>query len=145
MKRIISILLVVMTLVGVIAYPSYAAENTSVAPCLSNGNNCSYNFIITSSGMSEIRITYEGIPVVMKKVTITTYIQKKTLGLFWTKVDIGTTDKQWVDTSTNIYGCFVHQFQLKSTGTYRAVIKVVFSGSGGPDDVIEDKIEKKYS
>ena len=81
----------------------------------------------------------------MKQVTVTTYIQKKTLGLFWTTVDIGTSNKKWVDTSTDIYGQFVHQFQLKSTGTYRAVIEVVFSGAGGSDDVIEDKIEKKYS
>lgn len=145
MKKIISILLAVITLVGVIAFPSYATENAPIAPYLSNGNSCSYNFVITSSGMSEVKVSYEGIPGVMTKITVTTYIQKKTLGLFWTKVDIGTTDKQWVDTSTNVSGMFTHQFQLNSTGTYRAVFKIEFSGTGGSDDVIENKIEKKYS
>ena len=145
MKKIISILLVAITLVGVIAFPSYAAKNTSIVPCFNNGDNCKYSFNISSSGLSEVSITYAGMSGVMKKVTVTTYIQKKTLGLFWTKVDIGTTDKQWVDEATNVSGRFVHQFQLKSTGTYRAVFKIVFSGTGGSDDVIEDKIEKKYS
>jgi len=145
MKKMISTLLAVITLVGVMVYPSYATENTSVVPRLNNGNNCSYNFVISSSGMSEVGVTYEGIPGVMNKVTVTTYIQKKILGLFWITVDIGTPDKKWVDTSTNLYGIFVHQFQLQATGTYRAVFKVVFSGTGGSDDVIEDMIEKKYS
>lgn len=145
MKKIISILLAVISLVGVVAFPAYANENADVEPCLNNGNNCLYCFKISSSGMLEVSVKYAGVYGAMTKITITTYIQKKTLSLFWTTVDIGTSNKKWIDTSTNVSGIITHQFQLKSTGTYRAVFKVVFSGTGGADDKIENKIEAKYS
>ena len=77
-------------------------------------------------------------------MTSTVYIQKKFLGLFWTKVDIGTTDDEWVDSSTNVSGAFSHSVQLGSSGTYRAVFEIKMYGSGGATDTIEDKIEKKY-
>ena len=144
MKKILAIVMVVISLFSFAGGSVFAAENFAVAPCLNNGSTIS-NFAISASGLSEVCVTYIGIKGTTTKVTVTTYIQKKTLGLFWTKVDIGTEDKQWVDTSTSLNGTFRHQFQLKSTGTYRAVIKIVFSGTGGSDDVIEDKIEKKYS
>ena len=101
--------------------------------------------VISSSGLSEVSVSYYGIKNVTTKVAVTTYIQKRTLGLFWTKVDIGTANNQWVDTSTELSGYFIHKTQLKSKGTYRVVIKIVFSGSGGSDDIIEQNLEKKYS
>lgn len=137
--------MVVISLFSFAGESVFAAENSAVAPCMNNGLKATLSFTIISSGLSEVYVSYIGIKGTTTKVTVTSYIQKKTLGLFWTKVDIGTEDKQWVDTSTSLDGSFKHQFQLKSTGTYRAVIKVVFSGTGGADDVIEDKIEKKYS
>lgn len=93
MKKIISILLAVISLVGVVAFPAYANENADVEPCLNNGNNCLYCFKISSSGMLEVSVKYAGVYGAMTKITITTYIQKKTLGLFWTTVDIGTSNK----------------------------------------------------
>lgn len=145
MKKIMAILMVMVTLIVFSEIPVFAVDHSGISPLLNNGQTYSENFVISSSGLSEVKVSYTGVEGVTTKVTVTTYLQKKTLGLFWTKVDIGTEDKQWVDTSTSISGTFVHQFQLKSTGTYRAVIKIVFSGSGGSDDVIENKIEKKYS
>lgn len=145
MKKLISTLLAIITLFSFITLPVYASESSTVAPYLNNGDRYSFVFAISSTGLSEVNVTYSGISGVTQKVTVTTYLQKKTFGLFWTKVDIGTTNDEWVDTSTKITGTFTHQFKLSSTGTYRAVTKIVFSGNGGADDVIEDKIEKKYS
>lgn len=146
MKKILAMVMVVITLVGFTAFPvSALGESPEVSPYLNNGTNATTSFVIPSSGLSETKILYTGIQGVTTKVTVTTYLQKKTLGLFWTKVDIGTTNKEWVDTSTQVSGTFVHQYQLQSTGTYRAVITIVFSGTGGADDEIQNKIEKKYS
>jgi hypothetical protein len=50
-------------------------------------------------------------------------------------------DNQRFDTSKSLNGTFRHQFQC----TYRAAFKIEFSGTGGANDVIEDKIETKYS
>lgn len=145
MKKILAIMMVVVTLVSLVAMPASADESPGITPYLNNAERSSCIFDISSSGLSTVHVSYTGIQGVTTKVTVTTYLQKKTLGLFWTKVDIGTTNKEWVDTSTQVSGTFVHQYQLQSTGTYRAVITIVFSGTGGADDEIQNKIEKKYS
>jgi len=151
MKRIISALLVIITILTTFTLPLNAASVpdetvivTSVDPRLNNGSICNYLFAITSSGLANVEIDYQGISGVTTKVTSTVYIQKKFLGLFWTKVDIGTTDDEWVDSSTNVSGTFSHSVQLGSSGTYRAVFEIKMYGSGGATDTIEDKIEKKY-
>ncbi len=145
MKKILAFVMTIITLWSFAGNAVFAAEPPSVSPYLNNGSYASPSFSITSSGKAIVGIDYVGISGTTTKVTSTIYLQKKILGLFWTTVDIGTANDQWVDSSTNYKGNFYHSFQLESTGTYRAVFKVVFSGSGGPDDVIEDKIEKKYS
>lgn len=145
MKKILAILMTLITLLNFASFSIYASENAEVSPCLNNGSNSTSRFGISSSGLSEVSVSYNGIKGTTTKVTITTYIQKKTLGLFWTKVDIGAENKEWIDTLTDVNGYISHKYQLSSTGTYRAVIKIVFSGTGGSDDEIEDKIEKKYS
>ena len=153
MKRIISALLVIITIITTFTLPIHASSIpdysetiivTSIDPRLNNGNSCSKSFNITSSGFAGVTVNYQGISGVTTKVTSTVYIQKKFLGLFWTKVDIGTTDDEWVDSSTNVSGTFSHSVQLGSSGTYRAVFEIKMYGSGGATDTIEDKIEKKY-
>lgn len=111
MKKLISVLLVVATLFSIVTLPARATEE--IAPCMNNGGNCTCRFVISSTGLSEVNVSYSGISGVMKKVTVTTYLQKKTLGLFWTDVDIGTTNDQWVDTSTKISGFIYTSIPVK--------------------------------
>lgn len=78
------------------------------------------------------------------KVVITTYIEKKTLGLFWKRVDIGTANNEWVDTIYGIDYTKVRRFQLSAKGTYR--VKIVFKvyGTGGAADEIPYEIKDTY-
>ncbi len=145
MKKILAFVMTIITLWSFAGNAVFAAEPPIVSPYLNYGLSATTNFTISSSGKATVQVEYSGIKGTTTKVTSTIYLQKKILGLFWSTVDIGTANDQWVDSSTSYEGIFRHTFQLESTGTYRAVFKVVFSGSGGPDDVIEDKIEKKYS
>ena len=82
---------------------------------------------------------------ITESVTITIKIQKRSLGLIWTKVDIGVPNNEIVVTSTNAADTFVYNIQLNSTGNYRAVITYTVSGSGGADDVIEDICTAEYN
>ena len=111
---------------------------------LSHGVIAVCGFDVGSTGWSEVNLTYAGNSTSFTSIRVETYIQKRTLGFIWTKVDNGQPDKTWVDTSTAVSGTFDHGLQLDSTGTYRAVFTVTFSGTGAPDDVIEDKIERTY-
>lgn len=98
---------------------------------------------ITNTGSIKITNSYEA-KTSMTKAVITTYIEKRVLGIFWTKVDIGTTDDEWIDTiySTTYEGYHTHQ--LEKTGTYRVKVEYVFYGTGGSADTIEKEIEKTY-
>ena len=119
--------------------PSFAAGER-----LSHGVSAELVFGITDTGMAEVSVDYQGNATSFTSATIETYIQKRTLGLIWTKVDNGEVNKTWIDTSTARDDYFVHHLQLTDTGTYRAVFKLIFSGTGAEDDVITEKIEYVY-
>ena len=135
----LTVLLLCMLMVMALTLPTFAAE-----PRLNHGVVAQYGFDITPTGYSEWIVNYMGNATTFTNITVETYIQKRTLGFIWTKVDNGEPNKTWVETSTASDGLFCRGLQLDSTGTYRAVIKITFSGSGAADDVIEDKVEAVY-
>ena len=70
---------------------------------------------------------------------IHTYVERKTLGIFWVKVDNGQTDKTWVDTSTSrVYGKN-YTLTLTQTGTYRVTAEYTFYGSSGSESLTKQK------
>ena len=151
MKKITAIILLLTTIITCMFVPvgaegtgNFTSVTGTITPRWSNGDACDYNFYILTDGTAKVTVDYVGTSGAFTNVTVTTYIQKRFLGIFWTTVDIGQPDNKWIDTSTSIDGRFVHTVSLSNTGTYRAVIKIVFSGTGGADDVIEDKIEATY-
>ena len=111
---------------------------------LSHGVTAEVLFGITSTGLAEVSVDYQGNQSTFTNVVVETYVQKRTLGFIWTKVDNGEDNKVWVDNSTSRIGYFVHHLQLDSKGTYRAVYKITFSGTGAADDVIETTREYVY-
>lgn len=122
-----------------LSVPSFALDAR-----LSHGVSADLLFGITDTGLAEISVNYVANNTSFVSATVETYIQKRTLGFIWTKVDNGEIDKTWVDTSTAEYDFFMHHLQLDDTGTYRAVFKITFSGTGAEDDVITEKVECVY-
>ena len=137
-KRAVA-LVMCMLMVACAVLPVWAAGNR-----MSHGTSYRTNFVIDASGRATVSVQYRGNASSFTNVTVETYIQKKSLGLFWTKVDNGQTDKTWVDSSSATSGSFTHTLNLDATGTYRAVFKITFSGTGAAADVIEDEIEYVY-
>ena len=66
------------------------------------------------------------------------------MGLFWTRVDIGTTNDEWVDTINNYRYTGSRTHQLSSSGTYRVTVNFKIYGSGGTADEIEKDIKFSY-
>ena len=114
-------------------------------PRLNNTATTSTNFTITTAGKATISATYDGYKNITTGATITSYIEKRTLGLFWSRVDIGEPNNEWVDTSTDYVGAFGHEFWLDSKGTYRATVVYEISGTGGATDEITYEQERTYS
>ena len=109
-------------------------------------NNITANSVasISDGGLLTITNKYQGIKGTTTKGEITTYVEKKTMGFFWTRVDIGQPDNQWHDVIYNYMYIGDHTFQLASHGTYRITVIYVISGTGGDPDTITRTTTKTY-
>ena len=143
MKHRITCLVLIVVLLVVSVIPMISAD--TIMPRLNNTANTSTNFTITSAGKATVTATYNGYRGITTGATVTSYIEKRTLGLFWTKVDIGEPNNEWVDTSTDYADVFGHIIYLEDTGTYRATVVYEISGSGGATDVIDFEKTVTYS
>lgn len=143
-KGFIGTLSLVFTLLFSIATVSVNAADNSITPYYNNVNSTSTNFIITNNGNATASIGYTGINGTTSKAVITSYIQKKTLGIFWIRVDNGQPNKEWVDISYSNSYRNSHSIQLSSNGEYRLVVEYKISGSGGSTDEISSTINRTY-
>ena len=64
---------------------------------------------------------------------IHTYVERRTLGFIWVKVDNGQPNKTWVDTSTSRNYTKNYSLSLTQTGTYRVTAEYTFYGSSGSE------------
>lgn len=113
-------------------------------PYYNNTMTVSGSFVITSTGEAIAAYSITGYQDYFKSAITVVYIEKLTLGLFWTRVDNGMPDKEWSDfTSLNPY-TNEHSIQLEKRGTYRAVFEFNVMGTGGSRDVIETKVEAMW-
>ena len=99
---------------------------------------------ISDSGLLTVDNQFQGLRGKTTKGEITTYVEKRTLGFFWTRVDIGQPNNQWVDVVYDYLYDGTHTFQLSNQGTYRITVVYVISGSGGDADTIRQTMTKTY-
>ena len=141
LKVLVSAILVLCLFIVPLS-PVSAAEG--ITPRYNNVATVTANMGISDSGKMTINYKYTGSSSVTTKAVITTYIEKKFLGLFWRRVDIGTTDDQWVDTINDYKYAGSRTYQLSSTGTYRVTVIYKIYGSGGAADEIECQMTDSY-
>ena len=141
-KLLASVLATVLMCSGIGGVSVYATE--SVQPRLDNFNRASFVFGVAEPGVAEVVVTYSAKEDVFTQAKLTVEIQKKILGVFWVPVDIGETNNNWVGYCSDVYGTFHKTFNVEGTGTYRAIMILEVSGTGGTTDVVEDIIESTY-
>jgi len=133
-KKLITLTLAICCLIAPFATIANAAE---IQPRFNNTMSTVTAMSINSSGKLVIAYNYVGYPGITTRAEITTYVQKRTLWLFWTRVDIGTPDNEWVDTSYQEDYTYERSFQLSDEGTYRVTVEYKIYGTGGEADVID--------
>lgn len=120
----------------------YASE---IKPILNNGTYAEVTGSVSSSGYLTVTKIWSGKPNITSQVNITTYVERKVLGVFWSRIDIGLASTQWTHT---VYdgGQYTHNnyVSLPSTGTYRITSSFVFYGSGGSPDTVNRTYEIVY-
>ncbi len=141
LKRVISVLGVSVLFVSTF---SFVAKANEAVPFYNNVTSANSVVTISNSGVLTVVNKYSGSSSVTTKAIITTYVEKKVLGIFWSRVDIGQANDEWVDTIYNYTYSGSHSVQLSSTGTYRVTVEFVIYGSGGAADTITKEIEKSY-
>lgn len=134
MKKIISLILVVLTLVSLVGITAVAVE-----PRWNNAASATMSLYIDADGKASVTYNCAGISGVTTGITAETKIERK-WGIFWLDVD----GAEWTDTTTYRNLTKTHEIQLTKTGTYRATVNLTVSGTGGSSDSIELKSEKTY-
>lgn len=142
LDKIITIILTVVMLTATIIPQNVGAEN-SISPYLLNTDKCVCSFS-ASTGTAYVNVTYDAKVDVFSHAKISVKIPKRFLGIFWSTVDIGYTDNEWIAYNYDTDGYFSNSFPLEDTGTYRAVFTVEIYGKDGSVDTIEDKITSTY-
>ena len=120
MKKLISVFLALALCFSVFSAPaSAAAENNSIEPRYTNATVADVTLGINNSGLATVTSTCTAIPGTTW-IRATTYLEKKVNGV-WTRVDILSTDDQWVTMINTRLFSVTKTHQLTSRGSYRAV------------------------
>lgn len=147
MKKCLSLILIILTLLGTCVCPISAQSiDSGVAPCYNNTHYTMVDFTIDdSTGMALIFVEFLGYEGITTVGCVEVKLQKKTWGLFWTDVENGRNENTWTTYFAKSEYYDEIRFQLPSKGTYRALITFTINGNGGDADVIEYTKEDKYS
>lgn len=142
LKKIISLTLFICMLTTTLSSsPIYGSE---ITPRYNNVQKATVTTTVNSDGTLNINYNFTGISGTTTKAVITTYIEKQFLFIFWTRVDIGTTNNEWTQTVNNYRYSGTRTFKLPSTGTYRTTTIYEVYGSGGSADTITCQDEVTY-
>lgn len=128
-KKITALLLLLFVSMTLFILPVNAEEPT---------RSKYFNTVATTAGV------YSGVLKIHNEYTVSsgtgftsaeihTYVERRTLGLFWVTVDNGQPNKTWVDTSTSLAHGKNYSLTLTQTGTYRVTAEYTFYGSSGSE------------
>ena len=131
-RKAVSLLLACLTLLSA-AVPAHAAQPAEdpVMPAYAVVIDASCDCLYTDDLMLYVDCSYAtGANSGVTRVDVTAYVEKRTLLLFWNKVDIGLPNNEWTDTCYGLYGSAYFSAQLPSSGTYRVTyIMEIYKGS----------------
>ena len=141
-KRLLTIaLMFCLTVTPMFSASAASAQSNEIVPFYNNTRVVRTYCSVDDNGELAISYNVDGISGVTTKIIITTYIEKKILGLFWTRVDNGQANDQWVNTYHTSKYNGERYFDLPSTGTFRVNVTYVVYGSGGSADSIPYEAE----
>lgn len=100
--------------------------------------NSSLTFYVSDYGMATVMYTVSGLAD-SGKIVVKTYVERKTLGVFWSKIELENGETEWTDVSTSAYTSSSHSVRVRENGTYRATMVIYVDG-----DSIKKTAEFEY-
>lgn len=113
-----------------------ATRKTEAATTYNNTTNAFIDCNVDSSGELQTVMCVTGMKGRTTRIKTELYIEKRILGIFWKKIDIGCPNNVWEDSTTSSIYNHTYVRVLPSSGTYRVTVTFTVSGTGGPDDII---------
>ena len=132
-KRCTTLILALLMLVMGIYVPFKKAE---AAMLYYNTTDAFLSASVNSSGYLQAWMTVTGKSGKTTLIEADLYVEKRILGVFWKRVEIGYNNNVWHDSTTSYSYSNSFGYNLNSTGTYRVTVTYTVSGTGGPADVI---------
>ena len=133
-KKSLAVLIALITLFSVCSCIVCAEETPETRSLYYNTVESTAS--ISTNGLLTIRNRYTIKPNSgFTSAKISTYVERKVLGLFWVKVDNGQPNKTWVATPTATDYSKTYTLQLTQTGNYRVTAEYIFYGSSGSETV----------
>ncbi|MBQ2900332.1 MAG: hypothetical protein IJE49_12725 [Agathobacter sp.] len=139
-----SLSLAVLICILMVTFSSAKTYANEITPRYNNVLSASLTTSVNDNGTLIINYNYNGFPDITTKAVITTYVEKKTLLFFWTRVDIGQPNNEWIQTINDYEYSDDRIYSLPSTGTYRTTVIYKIYGSGGAADTITRQHETTY-
>lgn len=141
MKKLISVFLALALCFSVLGAPTSAtAEDNAIMPRYTNATVAQVSLAINDSGLATISSSCTAIPGTTW-IRATTYLEKKVNGT-WTRVNIMSTDNQWVTMINTRVFSVTKTHQLTGRGTYRAV--TTFDVIAGTTETITVMFQATY-
>lgn len=132
-KRSIALALSLLTLLAFFAVP---VSKVSAATAYNNTVRASVASSVSSTGQLDVTLLVDGIKGKTNRIEVELYVEKRVLGIFWSRVNIGYPNNLWTDSTNNYLYRNTFSTQLPSTGTFRVTVTYTVSGSVGADDTI---------
>lgn len=119
-------------------------RNAEAAMTYNNTTDAYLSADIDTNGTLQATLLVNGKKGVTTCIEADLYIERKTLGIFWTRVDIGYNNNVWHDSTTSHYYNNSFSTDLVSNGTYRVVVSYTVHGTGGANDIIPKTVIVVY-
>ena len=133
-QKKLSILLALCLIISLFSLTEFSANE--IMPQYNNMIDATINTSVDDEGLLRIQYSCIGYSGITTKIVMTTYVEKKTLGLFWTRIDLGNSEDEWIHTIKSYQYIGPRYLSLPSKGTYRITVTYTVYGSGGSSDEI---------
>lgn len=134
-QRSMTLVLSLLMLMAFLVAPN-AKASAEVKPKYDSVIDTNLRTSINSDGQLNSIIKATGEKGSTTRIEIELYVEKRVLGLFWTRVDIGTTNNTWIDSVNSWQYINAFSTQLSSSGTYRVTVKFTVFCADASSDVV---------
>ncbi len=143
-KRKTFLSLIMLICLTITVLPSTKIYANEIIPCYNYITSSHLNTNVNSNGILNINYSITSHPNFTSKIVITTYFEKRHLGIFWERVNTNSPNNEWVSSIYSSSYQKTRTFSLPETGTYRTTVIYQIYGNDGTVEQVKHQKEVTY-